>query len=254
AALYKPIVGRLFIRPAAVAKRQTFSIAKDGSVIAEYRERRLAAAADVGVNVSKDSEVTGGFEFLHRDDEVRTGDPGLPSLSGGEIIGRIRYVIDQQDSPVVPSRGIRVVASFSQTFTAPATPQISKTNNNLTQFQLGGSAVHSLNRGNRVFGVLTGGSSFDDHPLPTEQFSLGFPFVLDEFDVGERRGDHFAVLTLGALHQLSRLPDFIGGPVYAGLWIETGSAFNTHENAEINTHLAGGIIMDTLVGPVLLGG
>jgi hypothetical protein len=162
-------------------------------------------------------------------------------------------VVDGQDSPVVPSHGTRVVATFEQFFTAPATPSISRTNDNLTQLQFGATSFKSLSPRYRVFGVLTGGTSFDDHPLPTEQFTLGFPFVLDAFDVGEQRGDHYGVLTLGALRRLTRLPDFIGGPVFAGAWIEAGSAFDTHENADVNTHLGFGVIMDTLVGPVLLG-
>jgi NTE family protein len=253
ASLYRPITrSRLFVRPAAFARRQSFGIVQDGSVIAEYQERRYGAGADLGLNLSKDSELTGGIGFTYRDDEVRTGDPGLPALSGQETIGRLKWLMDGQDSPVVPSRGTRAVATLTQTFDAPPAP-IARTNRDLTQLQMSVSSVRSLSRLNRVFGVFSGGTSFDDHPLPTEQFTLGSPFVLDAFDIGERRRDHFVAVTLGALHQLRRLPDFIGGPVFAGAWFETGSAFNTHENADINAQLAGGVIMDTLVGPVLLG-
>jgi hypothetical protein len=77
--------------------------------------------------------------------------------------------------------------------------------------------------------------------------------VLDAFDVGERRGDHFAVLTIGGARQIARLPDFLGGPVFGSVWLENGAAFDSHANADLNTHIAGGIILDTLVGPVLVG-
>jgi hypothetical protein len=114
------------------------------------------------------------------------------------------------------------------------------------------SSFFRLDRRHRLFVVASGGTSFDDQPLPTRQFSLGYPFVLDAFSVGEHRGDHYAVLTVGALRQVARLPDFMGGPVFIGSWFENGSAFNSHENADINSHLAVGFLMDTLVGPAIV--
>jgi outer membrane translocation and assembly module TamA len=45
----------------------------------------------------------------------------------------------------------------------------------------------------------------------------------------------------------------MGGPVFFGTWLENGAAFNTDEDADFNTHLAAGIVVDTLVGPLALG-
>ena len=99
--------------------------------------------------------------------------------------------------------------------------------------------------------IATGGTSFDGHPI--SQFELGYPFRLDAFRIGERRGDHYGVMTLGAARQVGRLPDFIGGPVFVASWFENGSAFDTHENADINSQIAFGLVMDTLVGPAVAG-
>ena len=62
------------------------------------------------------------------------------------------------------------------------------------------------------------------------------------------------MLTLGLARQISRLPDFLGGPVFASAWFQNGSAFDTHENADLHSQLGFGLVMDTLVGPVLVGG
>jgi NTE family protein len=164
-------------------------------------------------------------------------------------------VVDQQDSPVVPSHGTRAVVTLNHTFASPEVevPGITRTNKDLTQAEVGVSWFHSPTRRSRLFVVFSGGTSFDDTPLPTRQFTLGYPYVLDAFGVGERRGDHYAVATVGAMHQVGRLPDFMGGPIFAAGWLENGSAFNTHENADINTQVGLGVMFDTLVGPVLAG-
>ena len=254
AALYKPIGGsRLFVRTLAGARMQTFGIVNEGSVIAQYRERRLGVEGQLGVNLSRTSEIGGGFGATYLNDEVRAGDPGLPHLAGNETMGRLHWVHDGQDNPVLPSRGTRSVALLTHIFDAPEIPDFPRTNKKLTQFELYSSTFHSLSPSNRVFAVVAGGTSFDGQPLPTDQFTIGYPYLLDAFGVGERRGDHYAVLTLGGAHRVTRLPDFLGGPVFASAWFQNGAAFNTHENADINSQLGLGIVADTLVGPVLIG-
>ena len=256
AALYRPIGGSpLFVRPIVGARVHTFDVVQDEAVIAEYRERRFSAEGALGVNLSKDSEVSGGLRVTHLDDEVKTGDPGLPELSGTEVVARLHWMIDQQDSPVIPSRGTRAIATLSQTLKAPEVPGFTRTNEDLTQMALGVSSFFSpfASARHRLFFMMSGGTSFDDRPLPTEQFTLGFPFVLDAFSVGERRGDHYGVLTLGTASQVARLPDFLGGPVFATFWLQNGSAFNSDEKADVNSHLGAGLVLDTLVGPVLIG-
>jgi outer membrane protein assembly factor BamA len=177
----------------------------------------------------------------------------LPELSGREVDLRIRLTLDQQDSPIVPSRGLRLVTGVAHTFDSPEAAGVERTNRGLTQFELGASSFHSFGSRHRAFVTLAGGTSFGDTPLPTRQFTVGYPFILDAFRVGEKRGDHYAVLTVGGMRRIGRLPDFLGGPVFAGAWFENGSVFNTHEKADVNSQLGLGVIADTLVGPVLIG-
>jgi len=253
-AVFKPIgQSRLFGRGIGRVSRQTFNFVEDDSVIAQYREEQAWVEGQMGVSLSRESEVSGGLRLGHVSDTVRAGDPGLPELSGRETSFRIRYVLDQQDSPVIPSHGWRVVSNLMRTFDSPKHPEVQRTNRDLTQMDLGVSVFQSKGPLNRLFGVLAGGTSFDGAPLPTRQFTVGYPFVLDAFRVGEVRGDHFASLTLGVMRRTGRLPDFLGGPVFVGAWFENGAVFDTHERADVNSQMGLGLIGDTLVGPVLLG-
>ena len=254
ASLYRPIVGtRVFARAIGGGTMRTFNFVSGDTIVAEYRERRLSAQGDLGVNLSRDSEVAGGIQVSRVIDEVRAGDPKLPELSGGEVRAQLRWAFDTQDSAMVPSRGTRAVATLSQTFDSPSVPDAERTNRDLTQAEFNVSTFHSFGARYRAFAVAAAGTSFDDTPLPTRQFTLGYPYLLDAYSVGERRGDHYAVLTLGGLRRIGRLPDFLGGPMFAGLWMENGTAFNSDQNADLKTQFGFGITLDTLVGPILVG-
>ena len=45
----------------------------------------------------------------------------------------------------------------------------------------------------------------------------------------------------------------MGGPIFAGAWLENGDAFNGSD-AKLRTNVSGGVILDTIVGPVILAG
>ena len=75
------------------------------------------------------------------------------------------------------------------------------------------------------------------------------PLLLGAYDPGELRGDHFAVLTAGYLRGVGRLPDFLGGPIFLGGWLENGSAFDDLDKAKLRTNGSVGAILDTLIGP-----
>ena len=61
-------------------------------------------------------------------------------------------------------------------------------------------------------------------------------------------------MTAGYLRGVGRLPDFLGGPIFLGGWMESGSAFDDLDAAQLKTNISVGTIAETLVGPVLLGG
>jgi NTE family protein len=253
-ALHRPLFKtRLFARPVAFAERRSFNVVSDGNVVAQYRERRVFVGGDLGVELGRESEVAGGIRIGRLDADVRTGDPGLPELGGAETLLRAAWVHDSQDSPVIPSRGWRAVGTLSHYLAAPEAAGVARSNDGVTQAELSGSWFWTYRRTHRLFLVASGGTSFDGRPLPISQFTLGLPLRLDAFAVGERRGDHYAAVTGGFLRQIGRLPDFMGGPAFAGVWLENGSAFNSDEDAQVHTHAGAGVILDTLVGPMLIG-
>ena len=250
--LHRPLFGtRLFIRPVAGVMRWTTEIIQDDRVIAEYREDLMSGGADLGIDLSSEDELSGGLRYGRVEAHVRTGDPELPEVAGAETPLAIRFLHDGQDSPVVPSRGTRVSTALTHYLQSPSAAEVERTNDDVTQLEGSVSRFWSPKRDNRLFLVASGGTSFGGHPI--SQFQVGYPFRLDAFRVGERRGDHYAVVTVGAARAIGRLPDFMGGPVFAAAWLENGSVFNTNEDADFQTQVAGGLVLDTLVGPITAG-
>ena len=194
------------------------------------------------------------------DADVKIGDPGLPAVEGKETLGDLRWRLDTQDSAVVPSRGTLAEASFTYVFDGPAITvddvefMTERSSVNLTQ--LSGEANWFWRRGERtrMFVLGGGGTSFGKQPILIDQFPMGRPFHLGAYNLGEIRGDHYAIATAGILREMGRMPDFLGGPIYAGAWLENGDAFNDWDDAELRTHLSGGVILETLVGPMIMAG
>jgi NTE family protein len=256
AELYEPL-GRspLFATVFAGAGRRTINFIADDVVVAEYESVKQLAGVGVGVNLGRDSDVRALYSWGHIDTSVTAGDPGLPELRGGEERVELRWRYDGQDSVVVPSSGVRAGATLTHIVSAPDAPETvvtDRTNDGITQFEAGGSVFKSFRKKrDRAFAVGGLGTT-SGNPLPTEQFVLGQPLRLGAYNIGEFRGDSYGVLTLGYLRGIGRLPDFLGGPLFLGGWLEAGSAFDELDAAQVKSNVTIGGIGDTLLGPVLV--
>ena len=105
----------------------------------------------------------------------------------------------------------------------------------------------------RLFVGASGGTSFGDDPGYND-FALGGLLRLGAFNQGELRGDNYLLAQGGALFRVLRLPDVLGGNGYMGAWLESGSAFDEWDEARVQWQASGGFVLETILGPVFLGG
>lgn len=258
ASWYRPLFSRsFFFQPAAGVQSTSFYVIKDGHTAATYRSTRLGVGGDIGVNFGSRNEMRVGMRYGWTSNAVRVGDPGLPELEGEDSIAVLKYTHDTQDSVVVPSRGLRMETNMRYFVAAPEVTGAgtTRTNEDVIQLDGGASWFKSLTTDGKRRLLVSGGggTSFDTKPLATEQYALGGPMRMSAFSVGQVRGDHFVLGTVGYLHQLMRLPDFLGGPVFIGSWMDLGAAFNAPRDANVDTHASVGAIADTLLGPIFAG-
>jgi NTE family protein len=256
--LYRPIGQTpLFVAPYAGVGRRTFNVINNDAVIARYRQTVSRVGVNVGVNLGAQSDVRVGAYIGRTTATIKVGNPGFPELRGSETGAELVWRVDTQDSPVVPSRGVQSNVRLSRIFNGPDVAVNGEPidfASSVTQLSGVANRFWSVGPRNRVFLYGGVGTSFGDVPLPTDQFALGMPFRLGAYDAGEIIGPHYYIATGGYLRQVGRLPDFIGGPIFAGGWLENGDAFDEWSLAGWRTNGGVGIVMDTLVGPVIVAG
>jgi NTE family protein len=256
AELYRPIdATRLFVAPYAGVGTRTLNVIDDDAVVARYRETRARVGVNVGVNVTRRSDVRIGAYIGRTTATIKVGDPGFPELDGKETGAELLWRLDTQDSPVVPSTGVVAQLRLSQVFDAPDVTFQEQTFQSaapLTQLSASANGFWSLGPRNRLFLAGSLGTSFDDDPLPTSEFELGGPFRLSAYHPGELRGNHAYTFTAGYLRRVFRMPDFVGGPVFAGGWLDNGDAFDNWSRATWRANGSLGLVMDTLVGPAVV--
>ncbi len=255
---YRPLGATpLFIAPYAAVGTSTLNLIRDDAIVARYGQTRSRGGLNLGVNLGAWSDLRAGVYAGRSSASIEVGDPGLPELQGKETGAEILWRLDTQDSPVIPSRGVAAQVIFAHAFDGPdlTVGDISQpTRQSLTQLAGTASQFWQVGRRGRILAYGAGGTSFEGEPLPTNEFALGAPFRLGSYNSGELSGAHYYVATGGYLHQFARLPDFLGGPIFAGAWLENGDAFDDWSDAGWRTNASFGVIMDTLLGPVIVAG
>jgi NTE family protein len=255
---YRPLGSSpLFVAPYAGAGRATFNFVEGDAVIARYQQTVSRIGVNVGVNLGARSDVRLGTYIGRTTASIEVGNPEFPELRGKETGADLTWRLDTQDSPVVPSRGILSQVRLSRIFNGPDIAVGEETlpaSNEVTQLSAAINEFWSVGPANRVFVYGGLGTSFDTVPLPTDQFEVGRPFRLGAYDTGELRGAHYYLATAGFFRRIGRLPDFMGGPLFAGGWIENGDVFDEWEDAAWRTNSSVGVVADTILGPVVLAG
>ena len=247
---YWPFGGsRLFFAPRAFTFRDTRNVFDNEDLVAIVRNRLAALGGDFGFTTFRSTEFRIGYQVGDLKDEIAIGSVGdreRPELTGREELLRFRFAFDGMDAPIIPKQGLRAELDADWLLKAPgATEEFGLARGVVTVFQ-------PLAAQDRIFVSGQGGSSFSRNASFPYQFTLGGPFRLSSFDREQFRGQKFIFASGGYLRTIARLPDFLGGYVYATGIVESGSAFDDFDDAVWHVSVSGGVVMDTLLGPVLV--
>jgi NTE family protein len=220
--------------------------------VAVFGDERAGGGFDIGYNSGRRSEFRVGYELFDGKLSPLIGAAGLPIVNGSTGEFRARYVWDGQDSPAVPSRGSRIVATLSRVLQSPGQAHP------IGQLDLQTSNFVPVGPKTSLFFDVSGGTTFRGSAGPFQVFALGGPFRLGAYLPQEFLGNHYAYSSLGFRRELYRLPQLVGGRIYWGGWYEAGTAFGTAALDPGPIAVRGtfnlGVIADTIIGPVGLAG
>ncbi|AMY08842.1 NTE family protein RssA [Luteitalea pratensis] len=255
---YRPIGhSNMFVAPYAGLLTETLNAIEDETVVARYGRTTSRVGINLGVNLGATSDVRFGTYIGHTTARIEVGDPNLPEIAGRDSGLDLAWRMDTQDSPVVPSQGVFSHVRIAHAFEAPDISSIEEpvsSSASFTQLTFSGNTFRMAGPSGRLFAFGGLGTTLGGDPPPTSIFSVGSAFRLGAYAPGEIRGEHAWNAGGGYLHHVWRLPDFIGGPVYAGGWLENGDAFDDWADAKWRTNVSVGAVLDTIVGPVVLAG
>jgi NTE family protein len=246
---YRPLAGGFFVAPRAIAVRDTVDIFEDGEQTAEFTTDNVAAGVDFGYGFGlSHDEVRVGYSIGHASYSIRIGPPTTNSEAGTKSEASIHYIHDSQDNPVIPRRGLRAEGNFHYFFEAPGATD------RLTQLSARLSGSHALSEKNSLHFTGAGGITLDNDAPFLLQFTLGGPTQLAAYSRDELRGSRFFHARGLFSREIAELSLILPSKFYVTAWYELGSSFNRNRYEKLSHSIAGGLLLDSFLGPFFLGG
>ncbi len=245
---YKPLgKTKWFVAPRASATSNPFDLYERTMPEAEYRIRQLAGGLDLGYAIDRFSQIRGGYEGGYLQTVLRIGSPLLQRPAGAFGITSIKYDLDRLDSPVIPRSGelLRVRAQWDNT--SPGA------HGGFPLAEVTALAARRVSKRGSVLLQAAGGSTFGFHDTGLPQFFLGGTGRLNAYGTNELRMDQYLYGRLAYIHQLFRLPPFIGHNVYGTAAFEVAKAYDAPGASGLPTDGAAGLVLDTIFGPLSVG-
>lgn len=229
--------------------RQAFF--SQGERAADFRLREALFGVDLGLLSRRSNEWrVGFFAGTQRGSEI-VGLPDNPQLSGSTRLFRLRYAQDKQNAPILPTRGLYTVAEAQHILRAPGTSE------SFNRVQASASWFFPKSSQETLFVGGSGGTNFSGTPSPFFEFTLGGITNLSAYQPGEIRGRTYLFGTMGYIRELSAGSFLLGGRTSAGVWAEVGNAWGstvTQNDPALPTCVSGGLLVETVLGPILVGG
>jgi NTE family protein len=246
---YQPLSDtHFFVAPYAFASKLPRNEFNGETRVAVFGDERAGGGFDFGYNTGRRSELRWGYEIFGGKLAPLIGSAGLTPVSGSTGEFRTRYVWDGQDSPAVPSRGMRIVTSLARVLQSPGLAHA------IEQLDVQTSTFIPTGPKTSLFLLASGGTTFRGSAGPFQVFTLGGQFHLGAYLPQEFVGNHYAYSSLGFRREFYHLPQLVGGKIYWGGWYEAGTAFNDPSTVVVRGSFNLGVIAETIVGPIALAG
>ncbi len=240
---------KFFIAPRAFVDKSQFDLYDRHDQVARFSTRETGAAIDIGYAAGRFSEFRFGYQLSQFKNSVTIGVPTLPSLKGNVSRLRARWAREGQDNPIVPTHGLRWTTSAQWILNAPGNSDdgFPVIEGDLRWAKPVGSGGYYLT------GQIAGGTTVSSVNL-FAPFTLGGPLRLSALAQQELYGSHYYFSSVGILRALSQRPTQYFARLYLTAAYEFGSAFNTGGRYKPYHDGVAGIVGQTPIGVLFIGG
>lgn len=242
--LYRPLWNsRWFVAPTIFSTVRSDSQFKGDERLSEYRINLSGLGLDVGFAVDKDWEFRLGYLYGHQNIRTKVGEKLLDAFSGTVESAGWSLAYHSGDSLTFPAKNILFQLSAEHFLKAPGGSDFQ-----LAQIRYRANlpiTEHQSFLINMEAGISSG-------ELPAaQQFNLGGPFRLSAHAFNQLKGDHYVLGTIGYFRLLPRWSKRTD--VYAGIWLETGNAFDSWSETRLTADVSMGLYTSTFFGPLTVG-
>jgi NTE family protein len=247
---YHPLsaTSRWFIAPEIGTSRSPLNLYSKDTLQAEYKLNRVDGGFDMGFNFDRFSELRFGYQAGYLSANRWTGSPVLPSVSGRTGTTRVRYAMDRLDSPIIPRSGTALLANAGWSDANPGAT------GGFPSAEVTFDAFRPISNPGSLYAVVAGGSTFGYKQTGIPPFSLGSPARLAAYGINEFLINQYIYGRIGYLHRLGQMPAFLGSGVYLDGHFEVAKPYGLPHVSGVPGDITAGLIMETILGPVLVGG
>jgi NTE family protein len=239
---------KFFIAPRGFIEKSQIDLYQNNDRVAQFNSRETGAALDLGYAAGRFSEFRVGYQLSRFTNTVSIGVPSLPSLRGNVSRMRVRWAREGQDSAIVPTQGIRWTTTGQWVFSAP--------DNSSDGFPILDADVRwakPLGGLHYLTGQFAGGTTISSMNT-FAPFTLGGPLRLSALAPQQFFGSHYYFSEIGVLRALSPKPTQYFTRLYLTAAYELGSAFNKGGRYKPYHDAVVGIVGETPVGVLFVGG
>jgi NTE family protein len=250
---YRPFspTSNWFVAPRVGINSSQYPVYSESTLLALYRNRSAVGGLDLGHGFARTGEVRLGYEGGYRHFSPNIGNVSeLPNVSGATGDVRLQYSLNRLDDPVVPRSG-QSVSFYTKYY--HANPGASD------GFPLSELQIHNflrLSDPSSVFLNAHGGTSYG-YKTGIPAFGLGGVTRFLAFGENELLTNQYFLFQTGYIRKLTRMPPLLGSTIdFLGMF-EVGKTYrlpNGPKPPNLPGDVAGALIVNTLFGPVELGG
>ena len=237
-----------FVAPRLFASNTRSQYYDGGTFVAEYRNRQAGGAFDVGYTFSRQSELRLGYEAAYQKFSPSIGAATFGTLEGRVGVTSLRYSFINRDDPVIPRNGYDL---YFRTQWDDANPGATS---GFPVAELQTNFFKPVGKHYSLFAAAAGGTTFTYHDNGLPAFSLGGNRNLVAYGTNELLTNQYLLFKGGFLRQLWELPPILGEKLYFIGGYEIAKVYDVPNVSSLPTDGFGGLIVNTIFGPVLVGG